>query len=127
VIESVGLDQHRIYLDHNTEDTIEIALQRTQCWCGLTVYPISKLDADRASAIVSKVGSERIIVSGSADWGISDPVSLPKVIDRMRQDGHAEETLQRIAFGNSNRFYSQCRKWKPDLTLEPWKIELRQP
>lgn len=126
-LEAVGIDQRKVYLDHNTEDTIEIALRRTQCWCGLTVYPISKLDAPRASAIVRKVGSERVIVSGSADWGISDPVSLPKVIDQMRRDGHTEETLGRIAFGNANAFYGQCPKWKPDLTLEPWKIELRQP
>ncbi len=127
ILEAVGNDQRKVYLDHNTEDTIEMALRCTQCWCGLTVYPISKLDASRASAIVRKVGSERIIVSGSADWGISDPVSLPKVIAQMRLDGHPEETLRRIAFENPNAFYSQSPNWKPNLAMEPWKIELRQP
>lgn len=127
IIEEVGCDQHKIYLDHNTEDTIATVLEHTDCWCGLTVYPISKLDASRVSSIVRKHGPERIIVSGSADWGISDPLSLPKVMDQMRSDGHPEETIQKLAFEHPNAFYSQCEKWQPELDLEPVPIELRQP
>lgn len=125
--DEVQPDQKKIYLDHNTEDTIERALAETDCWCGLTVYPISKLDPMRASAIIKKHGIDRIIVSGSADWGISDPVSLVKVLEQLKADGHPEETLQKVAFDNPNAFYSQSPKWKPCLDLVPWKIELRQP
>lgn len=125
--DEVQPDQKKIYLDHNTEDTIERALAKTDCWCGLTVYPISKLDPARASAIIKKHGIDRIIVSGSADWGISDPVSLVKVLEQLKEDGHSEETLQKVAFDNANAFYSQSPKWKPRLDLVPWKIELRQP
>ncbi len=125
--DEVQPDQKKIYLDHNTEDTIERALAETDCWCGLTVYPISKLDPMRASAIIKKHGIDRIIVSGSADWGISDPVSLVKVLEQLKADGHPEETLQKVAFDNPNAFYSQSPKWKPRLDLVPWKIELRQP
>ena len=125
--DEVQPDQKKIYLDHNTEDTIERALSETDCWCGLTVYPISKLDPARASAIIKKHGIDRIIVSGSADWGISDPVSLVKVLEQLKADGHPEETLQKVAFDNPNAFYSQSPKWKPRLDLVPWKIELRQP
>ena len=127
VMDDVGHDPRKIYLDHNTEDTIDIALSETECWCGLTVYPISKLDAGRVSRIIDRVGSERTIVSGSADWGISDPLSLPKVVDVLRADGHSEETISRISSGNSNSFYSQTEKWKPRFDMEPCKIELRQP
>ncbi len=127
IVEEVGHDQRKIYLDHNTEDTIGVALANSDCWCGLTVYPISKLDASRVSAIVAEHGHERIIVSGSADWGISDPLSLPKVIATMRADGHGEDVLAALAFGHANAFYSQCPKWQPRLDLEPWPIELRQP
>ncbi len=127
IIEEVGHDQRKIYLDHNTEETIGLALGQTDCWCGLTVYPISKLDASRVSAIVHEHGHDRIIVSGSADWGISDPLSLPKVVETMRQDGHDEAVLESLAFGHPNAFYSQCPKWQPNLDLKPWPIELRQP
>lgn len=125
--DEVQPDQKKIYLDHNTEDTIERALAKTDCWCGLTVYPISKLDPMRASAIIKEHGIDRIIVSGSADWGISDPTSLVKVLEQLKADGHPEETLQKVAFDNPNAFYSQSPKWKPRLDLVPWKIELRQP
>ncbi len=127
ILKAVGHDERKIYLDHNTEDTIDLALAKTDCWCGLTVYPISKLDAPRAAAIIRRVGSERIIVSGSADWGISDPVSLPKVLEHLRREGHSEETLRRIGFDNANAFFRQSPKWLPNLNLTPWKIELRQP
>ena len=127
IIEEVGHDHKKIYLDHNTENTIGLALAQTDCWCGLTVYPISKLDASRVSAIVKEHGHDRIIVSGSADWGISDPLSLPKVAETMRADGHDETVIQALAFDHPNDFYSQNPKWKPQLDLQPWPVELRQP
>lgn len=127
VIEEVGHDQRKIYMDHNTEDTVGLVLNNTDCWCGLTVYPISKLDAARVSSIVHEHGPDRFMVSGSADWGISDPTSLPKVIEHMRMDNHSEETLQKLAFDHPNAFYSQSSKWQPRLDLKPVPVELRQP
>jgi len=126
-LDEVKPDQRKIYLDHNTEDTIARALAETDCWCGLTVYPISKLDPKRASAIIKKHGADRMLVSGSADWGISDPVSLVKVMEQMRLDGHDEATIQKIVFENPHTFYSQSPKWQPRFDLQPAPIELRQP
>jgi predicted metal-dependent TIM-barrel fold hydrolase len=118
-LREVGLDDRRIYLDHNTEDTIDVALTETDCYCGMTVYPISKLTPRRVSAIIRRTGPQRIIVSGSADWGISDPLSLPKVVDFLRADGHDDRTIQRLVFDNANAFYSQCPRWKPDFEIQP--------
>ena len=81
----------------------------------------------RVSGIIREFGSERMIVNGSADWGISDPLSMVKVLEQLRADGHPEATLQKVAFDNPNAFYSQSPKWKPRLDLEPVPIELRQP
>ena len=119
IIKDTGHDQRKIYLDHNTEDTIDLALEQTDCWCGLTVYPISKLDPQRVSEIIRNTGSERMIVSGSADWGVSDPLSLVKVVDYMKTDGHDQETIERLVYKNANEFYSQCPKWKPDFEIPP--------
>jgi predicted metal-dependent TIM-barrel fold hydrolase len=121
VIREVGYDESKIYLDHNVEETIEQAVNETGCYCGLTVYPISKLTPERVSSILRKLGSDanRVIVSGSADWGISDPLSLVKVINFMHGDGHDDEMIQRLVMGNANAFYSQCPRWKPKLDIEP--------
>ena len=48
-------------------------------WAGLSVYPITKLSPERAMNIIKKHGTERIMVNSAADWGISDPLSVPMV------------------------------------------------
>ena len=41
-------------------------------------------------------GTERMLVNSSADWGPSDPLSVPKLAVMMLQAGYDEETVQRI-------------------------------
>jgi hypothetical protein len=111
-------DPARVVLDHNTEDTIG-ASRESGCWCGMTVYPISKLTPQRVSDIIRRHGSERMIVNGSADWGISDPLSLVKVVDFLKTDGHDAETIERLVCRNAMSFYSASPNWKPALDLVP--------
>lgn len=118
IIEAEGVTQERIVLDHNTEETMATSRQ-TACYTGMTVYPISKLTPARVSGIVREFGSERMIVNGSADWGISDPLSLVKVVAYMEEEGHSTEVIQRLVFGNANAFYGQSPKWQPDFAIEP--------
>jgi len=118
VVREVGFPEDRVYLDHNTEDTMAQARQ-TDCWLGLTVYPISKLTPERVSHIVRTYGADKLIVSGSADWGISDPLALVKVVRFLQEDGHDEQTIDKLVAGNAMAFYGRCEKWKPDFTLTP--------
>jgi len=118
IIRSEGLDQERILIDHNTEETVGVSRQ-TQCYCGFTVYPISKLTPQRVSSIIRRYGSEKMMVNGSADWGISDPCSLPKVVEHMRGDGHSDQTIQRIVFDSAMAFYGGSPNFKPRLDLAP--------
>jgi predicted metal-dependent TIM-barrel fold hydrolase len=69
IIEEEGADQERIVIDHNTEETIELSLQ-TRCWVGMTVYYVTKLSAERAVSMMTRYGTDRMIVNGSADWGL---------------------------------------------------------
>lgn len=118
IIKAEGLNQNLIEIDHNTEETMPVS-RTTDCYCGMTVYPISKLNPERVSAIIRQYGSDRMIVNGSADWGVSDPLSLPKVVTRMADDGHNADTIQKIVFENAMAFYSASPKWKPELNLRP--------
>ena len=118
VIRQMGFDEDRIYLDHNTEDTMAQA-RDTDCWLGLTVYPISKLTPERVSAIVRQYGADKLIVSGSADWGISDPLSLVKVVDYLAKDGHDDQTIRKLVFANAMAFYGRSPNWKPNFDLVP--------
>jgi predicted metal-dependent TIM-barrel fold hydrolase len=128
IIKGEGVTQNRIEIDHNTEETLPIT-RKTGCFTGLTVYPYSKLNPERVSHIIREFGAERMIIDGSADWGASDPLSLPKTIEYMRNDGHKEEDLQLLFHDNANTFYSQSPRWKPNYNIEPIPISeyQRQP
>jgi predicted metal-dependent TIM-barrel fold hydrolase len=118
ILREMRLDPDRIVLDHNTEETMGLC-RDSGCYCGMTVYPISKLTPERVSGIVRQFGCERTFVNGSADWGISDPLSLVKVVDYLAQDGHPAATVQALVLENAMRFYGQSPRWTPDLGLKP--------
>lgn len=118
ILKAEGMDPHRVLIDHNTEETIKIA-RDTGCFCGMTVYPISKLNPERVSSIIREYGSERMIVDGSADWGVSDPLSLIRVVARLKQDGVAETDITRLVYGNAMALYGHSPNWKPDFMIEP--------
>jgi predicted metal-dependent TIM-barrel fold hydrolase len=118
IVRELGLNPDRLILDHNTEESMAIC-RATGCYCGMTVYPISKLTPQRVSDLVRQYGSERMIVNGSADWGISDPLSLVKVVSHLAADGHPQETIRALVHDTPMRFYSQSPNWKPELDLQP--------
>jgi predicted metal-dependent TIM-barrel fold hydrolase len=118
ILEAAGIPQETILVDHNTEETMPL-LRDSGYYLGLTVYPISKLTPERVSAIIREHGSERVLVNGSADWGVSDPLSLLKVVEHLKRDGHPDPTIRSLVFETANAFYSQSPKWKPELNLTP--------
>jgi predicted metal-dependent TIM-barrel fold hydrolase len=118
IVKAAGMNPDRVIIDHNTEETMAVS-KASGCYCGMTVYPISKLTPQRVSNIIRTFGSERMIVNGSADWGVSDPLSLVKVVDFMGQDGHDESTIENLVFRNAMAFYGGSENWKPELDLTP--------
>jgi predicted metal-dependent TIM-barrel fold hydrolase len=118
IIRNEGIPERLVVIDHNTEESMPFA-RETGCFTGMTVYPISKLTPRRVSNLVKEFGSERMIINGSADWGISDPLSLVKVVEFMKNDGHDGETVNSILFDNPNSFYSASPKWNPKTNLVP--------
>lgn len=118
IIQAEGLTRERIDIDHNVEETIGLALE-SGCYAGMTVYPYSKLSPERVSAMIKQHGHERVIVNGSADWGISDPLSLIKVVAQLRKDGFEESVIEAITHDTPMAFYSASPHWKPDFDVVP--------
>ena len=118
IIKAEGLTRERIDIDHNVEETIGLALE-SGCYAGMTVYPYSKLSPERVSAMLKEHGHERVIVNGSADWGISDPLSLIKVVKRLREDGFDEAVIEAITHDTPMKFYSASPHWKPNFAVTP--------
>jgi predicted metal-dependent TIM-barrel fold hydrolase len=109
LVRSLKFPEERVLVDHNNEETLPIVLE-SACWAGHTIYPNTKMDEQRMAALVKKYGSDRIVVNSAADWGISDPLKVPKTIAVMRQQGIDEETIQKIVWTNPVTFFAQSGK-----------------
>ena len=116
ILREFAYDPSLIVVDHNTEETMPLT-RKTDYWAGLTVYPYSKLNPRRVVDILRRWGLERVTVNSSADWGVSDPCSLPKTAAFMAEQGFSEPQIQKIMFANPMAFYSQTPKFKPQLDL----------
>jgi len=128
IIKAEGVTQKHIEIDHNTEETMPIT-QMTDCFLGLTVYPYSKLNPERVSEIVKTYGAKRLVVNGSADWGVSDPLALAKTTEYLKEHGHDEKVIKMLLHDNADEFYDQSSKWKPDYNIKPVPVSeyQRQP
>lgn len=118
IIKEEGMDVNKVLIDHNTEETMPVVMP-LGCYAGLTVYPISKLTPERASGIIREFGSSRVFINSSADWGISDPITLPKIVNYLAEKGHSREVIEDVTFRNANAFFSGSRNWRPELNLQP--------
>jgi uncharacterized protein len=116
ILRELNYAPERIVVDHNTEDTMDLA-RTLPVWAGLTVYPYSKLNPTRVAAILKRWGIDHTLVNSSADWGVSDPCSLPKVAQHMAGAGFTPLQVEQLLFHNPLTFYGQCERFKPRLDL----------
>lgn len=99
------LAEHRIdpawsIVDHCTEETVEMVLASGR-WAGFTIYPRTKMDSERMASIVQTFGSTRIIVNSSADWGMSDPLAVPRTAQIMQKRGVSVENIEAACYNNA--------------------------
>jgi uncharacterized protein len=114
IFDSNNYEFNNILIDHNTEETIKKTLD-WGAWAGLSVYPNTKLSPKRVIDIVNRHGSNRIMVNSAADWGISDPLSVPLTAREMRKNNCKREDIDKVTFFNAYEFFKQSKKftWSP--------------
>ena len=78
---------------------------------GITVYPHTKVSPNRAVNMLKKYGTDRILINSSADWGISDPLSVPKTAIQMEKDGFSKIEIDKLLFHNPNNFFKQSKNY----------------
>lgn len=106
LVARMGFPEERVLIDHNNEETLPLVLQ-TKCWAGHTIYPKTKMDEDRMAVLVGKYGPDRILINSAADWGISDPLKVPKTIAVMQAQGIADDVIQKIVWDHPIAFFAQ--------------------
>ena len=118
LVRQVGIDEELVVIDHNNEETLPLVLE-TGCWAGHTIYPRSKMDADRMVHLIKKYGTDRILVNSSADWGVSNPLAVPQTRDLMIADGFAEEDMEKVFWDNPIELFSRSGAFtKEDVEQE---------
>jgi predicted metal-dependent TIM-barrel fold hydrolase len=113
LVERIGVAPERVVVDHNNELTVAEVLA-SGCWAGFSIYPGTKMDEYRMVRILEDHGPERILVNSACDWGISDPLKVPKTMAAMQAAGFDEDDIDRVVWRNPVEFFGQSGR----LTLD---------
>lgn len=106
ILRSMNYDMQKVLMDHNTEETTGLS-KASGCWSGHTVYPVTKLSPERAANIFQQHGFDKMLVNSSADWGPSDPLSVPKTIQELKHRGVDDHTIEKLVWDNPLAFFAQ--------------------
>jgi predicted metal-dependent TIM-barrel fold hydrolase len=117
IVRAARFPEERVLIDHNTEETLPLVLA-TGCWAGHSIYPFTKMDEVRMVALVKRYGPERILVNSAADWGVSDPLKVPKTAAAMREAGIAEDVVESVVWRNPVAFFGQSGRLE-DVDARP--------
>jgi predicted metal-dependent TIM-barrel fold hydrolase len=101
-----GLDPRMVIVDHNNEETVQEVLDRG-FWAAFTIYPFTKMGNERMVQVVKQYGPERIMINSAADWGISDPLAVPKTAALMKQQGISDEVIRMVTYENAIAAFAQ--------------------
>jgi hypothetical protein len=95
-----------VIVDHNNEETVGEVLDRG-FWAAFSIYPFTKMGNERMVEVVKKYGPERIMINSAADWGISDPLAVPKTAVLMKQSGISDEAIHLVTYKNAITAFGQ--------------------
>lgn len=95
-----GLDPALVIIDHNNEETVKAVLDQG-FYAAFTIYPFTKMGNERMVEVVKKYGPTRIMINSAADWGISDPLAVPKTAALMKLRGLSDETIRLVTYQNA--------------------------
>lgn len=101
-----GLSPEMVVVDHNNEETVADVLDRG-FWAAFTIYPFTKMGNERMVEVVRQYGSHHIMVNSAADWGISDPLAVPKTAALMKQSGIDDEAIRLVSYQNALDAFGQ--------------------
>ncbi len=120
----MGMAPGKVVIDHNNEETVRDVLDRG-FWAGFTLYPQTKMGNERMVEIVRQYGSERIFINSSADWGVSDPLAVPKTGRLMLERGIARADVEATCYGNALKVYGQSGQFDEAQWLTPGAVDQR--
>jgi predicted metal-dependent TIM-barrel fold hydrolase len=114
VVRESGIAPGMVVVDHLNETNVEM-VKDAGAWMGFSIYPDTKMDEQRMVAILTRYGTERVLVNSAADWGRSDPLKTVSTAHAMLAAGFTADDVDTVLWRNPVEFYSQSGQ----LILDP--------
>ena len=124
VLAEHGFDPARCAIDHNNEETVEDVLSRGY-WVAFSIYPETKMGNERMTEIVRRYGPERLIVDSACDWGVSDPLAVPKTARLMAERGIDPAAIRAVTYANALAVYGLNGEMREEHWADPAPIDQR--
>ena len=125
MVRESGFPFAQVLLDHGNEETIKIT-RDLGCWSGFSIYPNTKMDPARMVSIVLEYGVERMVVNSAADWGVSDPMMVPRTAVKLEQAGVGRDRIEQLVWRNPVAFFAQSGRLDEALLRQPARANLRE-
>ena len=125
VARNAGVPMEKLVIDHNNEETVQDVLD-AGAWAAFTIYPHSKMGSERMVELVQQYGPRQIIVDSSADWGVSDPLSVPKTAALMLERGVDAEAVRLTTWQNALDAYAQSGQIDVEALESTLEVDQRQ-
>jgi hypothetical protein len=84
------------------------------------------MDEQRMVTLVKQYGAERMLINSAADWGVSDPLKVPKTAQAMREAGIAEAAINQICWKNPLNFFAQSGRFDAKAFDESLAVDQRK-
>ena len=101
-----GIDPCMVIVDHNNEETAKKVLDGG-FWAAFTIYPSTKMGNERMVKVIQHYGAEKIMVNSAANWGISDPLAVPKTAALMKVKGLSDQDIKKVTYQNAIDAFGQ--------------------
>jgi uncharacterized protein len=124
VLSEHKFDPGRCVIDHNTEETVRDVLDRGY-FAAFSIYPSTKMGNERLTDIVRNFGPERIVTDSACDWGVSDPLAVPKTAALMAERGISPEAIRQVTYANALAVYGLSGALAEQDWLDPSPIDQR--
>lgn len=122
LIREMGIDEEMVIIDHLNEQTLPLVME-SGCWCGHSIYPDTKMSEQRMVELLKQYGLEKMVVNSAADWGVSDPLKVPKTAKAMLAAGFSEADVEKVTFNNPIDFFARSGRICRDEVATPIQVD----
>jgi predicted metal-dependent TIM-barrel fold hydrolase len=124
VLKEHGFPPEMCVIDHNNEETVREVLEEGY-WAAFSIYPGTKMGNERMTEIVRAYGPERIIVDSACDWGVSDPLAVPKTARLMLERGIPPAVIRQVTYDNALAIYGLNGEMMESDWTDPAPVDQR--